>query len=249
MQILDCLTSAPSLNMTEIAQSVNLTTSTTHRSLANLVAHGLVHKDKESNRYSIGPRVLRLAHAATDNLDIAKLATQYLIALRDRTHETSAVHIHTEGPKRLVLTQVESHHALRRTYTEIGRPVPIHEGAPGKVLLAHLPNAVQEAVLSEPLASATPKTITDPDTLREELARVRDDGYAVSIEERVPGVTSLAVPVFDFSTSVVAAISVSGPSSRVSPDVIDIFVPLAIDAAEQFTVALGGGPRTVTGSV
>lgn len=239
MNILECLTLAPSLTMTEVAKSSNLTTSTTHRTLGNLVSHRLAKKDAESGKYSIGPRFLRIANAAVRNLDIASIATQHLVALRDFTNETSAVHIPTETLERLVVTQVESFQALRRTYTEIGQPVPIHEGAPGKVLLANLPPSVQETVLSRPLESATTKTVTEPTSLRGELARVRQDGVAVSIEERVPGVTSIAAPVFDFTSSVVAALSISGPSFRMTSERLQEFIPVLKETAQNITLDLG----------
>jgi IclR family transcriptional regulator, acetate operon repressor len=227
--------------VTETARLVGLTPSTTHRLLASLQEHGLVRKDPQG-RYTLGPELLRLAQVARDTVTLTDIARPVMSCLRDQTNETVALHVADLTPARIVLDQVESHQALRRTYTEVGQPVPIHEGAPGKVLLANLPETQREAVLARPLPKATPRTIVDPDALRAELKRVRDWGYALSFEERVPGISTLAVPVRDHSGQVAAAISVSGPSSRMSRSRLMEILPHAQQATADLSRTLGFDP-------
>lgn len=229
----------PELGVSEIARKVGLTTSTTHRLLATLSRHGIVRKSDANAKYALGPELLRLAHATHQTLKLTDLARPVMASLRDAAEETVGLHVADITPSRIVIEQVESRHALRRTYTEIGIPVPIHEGAPGKVLLSSLPQAVIEEVLSRPLARATRNTIVDPPALRKELERVREEGYALSIEERVPGISTVAVPVLGFDGRVVAALSVSGPSIRMDPDRLLQLVPVARVAGERLSKMLG----------
>jgi len=229
----------PTRGVSEIAREVGLTPSTTHRLLASLGALGMVRRVPNSADYALGPELLRLAYLAHQQMKLAELARPIMINLRNATGETVGLHVVDDTPARIVLDQVESPHALRRTYTEIGEPVAIHEGAPGKVLLAHLPEAVRESVLAEPLSKPTEHTIVDPDRLRTELDAVRKQGYAISVEERVPGISTVAVPIRGYDNLVGASISVSGPSSRMTLARLMDLVPVVQVSARKLSARLG----------
>jgi IclR family transcriptional regulator, acetate operon repressor len=242
-------TEHPVRGVSEIARLVGLTPSTTHRLLASLQAHALVRKAGDGTRYALGPELLRLAQVARGTMNLAELARPTMVWLRDQTDETVALHVADATPQRVVLDQVESRQPLRRTYTEVGQPVPIHEGGPGKVLLAFHPPEVQEAVLSRPLEKATPNTINQPEQLREELRKVREQDHAMSYEERIPGISTVAVPVRDHSRAVAAALSVSGPSSRMTPERLHEILPLARSAAREIGRILGYTDDVPTGDL
>jgi IclR family acetate operon transcriptional repressor len=159
--------------------------------------------------------------------------------LRDETNETVGLHVVDGRFFRVVIDQVESRHSIRRTYTNLGESIPIHQGAPGKAILAHLPTDVQQQILSGPLEAATDNTIVDPDLLKRELESVLDKGFAISLAERVPGVFTIAVPVFDYRESVVASLSVTGPSSRVSKEHLLEFAPHALKAGKDLSLMMG----------
>lgn len=125
----------PYLGVGEIAHRTGLTPSTTHRILMSLLKHQLVMKVDLRGRYGLGPRLLSLASVANETLNIGELARPFMIRLRDETGETVGLHI-LEANRRIVIDQVQSRETLRRTYTEVGQPLPLHQGAPGKVLLA-----------------------------------------------------------------------------------------------------------------
>jgi len=161
------------------------------------------------------------------------------VELRDATEETVALHRLTTNYSRMVLTQVESRHPLRRTYTEIAQEIPLPLGAPGKVLLAWLDEGQREELLAQPLASATERTVTSASALRSEIADVRARGFAISVEERLPGISTLTVPVHGRSSSVIAALSVSGPSTRLSPRRLRSFAVPAIEAASRISKSMG----------
>ena len=108
-----------------------------------------------------------------------------------------------------MVDQVESRQELRRTYTDIGVPIAAAARRPGKAILSMLPVAQQEYWLSRPIESVTPRTITDPDELRAELAMARSRGWAGSRSERTPGIRAVAAPIFDHSGAVIGALGLS----------------------------------------
>jgi IclR family acetate operon transcriptional repressor len=166
-------------------------------------------------------------------------AMPVLRALRDDTEETAAVHELLPSGERVVVDQVESRHQLRRTYTEFGIPVPLPQGAPGKVLLAFAPREQQVAVLATPLEQVLPQTITDPEVLAAQLADARARGFARSMSERTPGIRSVAAAVFDFSGQAVGCLSISGPELRMPPERMDMLGDRVVQAAWSVSELLG----------
>lgn len=229
----------PELGVSELARMTGLTRSTAHRLLSGLHAHGLVQQVPGSAKYTLGPHLLRLARIAGLRADLPQLARPAMVELRDQVGETVGLHVLSDERHRKVIDQVESHHALRRTYTDLDEPIPIHHGAPGKVLLAYLDTEIRESVLAGELEVITPKTPHDPDALREELTRIREFGHALSYEERVEGITSLGVPIFDHSGRAAACFSVSGPSTRLTPERLQECIAPAKRAAASVSALLG----------
>lgn len=232
----------PVAGVSEIAMLTKLSRSTVHRILASLAKHGLVAQLPKSSDYCLGPRLLGLADTARAHLSLELHAGPAMTALRDYTGETVALHILDDTPARRTLAQVESVHALRRTYTDIGAPLPPHQGAPGKVLLAFADEALQRSVLAGDLRSAITGTKVSVDELRAEMAHIRATGYALSLEERVPGVVGLAVPVRDHTSAVVAALSISVPAIRAGRSELEALAPRATEAAAELSAQLGHVP-------
>ena len=243
--VLACFSPArPHLPLVEVARTTGLSRSTAHRLLAALSAHGLVQQAQDSTVYSLGPRLLDLADTARPHVTPLTQASPVMTWLRDASGETVGLHVLDEdGPARRTLAQVESTQALRRTYTDLGSARPAHQGAPGKVLLAHARPAVQEAALAGPLEAAD-GTGLDAPTLRAELEQIRADGLALSLEERVPGVVALAVPVRDHTGTVTCALSISIPAVRAGREQLLALRPTALDAAAVLSARLGHVPTT-----
>lgn len=205
------------LGISDIARLTGLSTSTVHRLLLAMQENRLVRQTAD-RRYALGPLVVQLAHNGGIPATLRDAAMPALRALRDATEETAALHELLPSGERVVVSQVESHHQLRRTYTEFGIPVPLPLGAPGKVLLAFLPWQRQVEVLSRPIEQVTPHTVTDPETLAAQLAETRSRGFAMSMSERTWGIRTVAAPVFDFGARVVGCLSLSGPEMRMPVD-------------------------------
>jgi IclR family acetate operon transcriptional repressor len=231
------------LTLSEIARATGLTTSTVHRLLAAMQHNDLVRQSRE-RRYSPGPLVVRLGRggaAVATTLREAALPT--MTALRDAVEETVGLHSLLTTDERVVVDQVESHHPLRRTYTELGIPIPLPYGAPGKVVTAFLPEDRREAVLHRPLEQVTPATVVDQEALRAELEEVRAAGYALSFAERTPGIHTVAAAVFDHNGLVVGCISVSGPEIRMGADRLHTLGPRVREAAWAISQMLGASTR------
>lgn len=231
----------PVVGLSDIARLTGLSRSTVHRLLAALSAHGMVQQAPHSTSYSLGPRLLGLADTARHHLTRERQAEPVMTWLRDQCGETVALHVLDETPARHTLSQVESTQPLRRTYTDLGTPHPAHQGAPGKVLLAFAPEHVRETALSRRLASPDGSTVLRPDVLRAELEEVRRQGYAISLEERVKGVVTVAVPARDHTGEVSAALSISIPAVRAGRDELLALAPLALHAASTLSARLGYG--------
>ncbi|MFC9689619.1 IclR family transcriptional regulator [Kribbella sp. NPDC056951] len=228
----------PDLGISDLSRATGLSTSTVHRLLLAMLENGLIRQTAQ-RRYAIGPLVARLAHATGVPATLRDAAMPVLRRLRDDSEETAAVHELLPTAHRMVLDQVESRHQLRRTYTEFGIPVPLPQGAPGKVLLAFSPWERQVAVLTGRLEQVLPNTITDPDVLATQFAEIRARGYAKSATERTQGICSVAAPVFDYSGQVVGCLSISGPEMRMSPERLDELGALVAPAAWEVSELLG----------
>ena len=232
------------LTLSEIARATGLTTSTVHRLLAAMQHNQLVRQARD-RRYAPGPLLVQLVRGGAVTTTLRDVALPAMTAVRDEVEETVGLHRLTPNDERVVIDQVESHHPLRRTYTEIGMPIPLPYGAPGKVLCAWLPAPRREAVLRHEMSSLTPTTVTDPEVLRTQLDEVREQGFAVSFAERTPGIRSVAAPLFDHDGAVTGCLSVSGPEMRMSAERMESLGPRLHRAAWTVSEALGATPELV----
>jgi IclR family acetate operon transcriptional repressor len=200
------------LRMSDLAREVGLNVSTAHRLLQTLVVSGLLEQDATSDRYSPGPVLMELAEglmAADRNASTMDI----LSALAARTGESISLGARS-GSDAVVLMHVPSAHPLRFE-RKIGDRIPLHASALGKVLLAWAPEDSVTVVRDlAPLFGVTPATITTVRGMTGELRGARERGYAVSVEEEVPGIRSVSAPVLDSTGIAIAAVEVSGPCDR-----------------------------------
>jgi len=210
LALLEALASAGSpVGVGELAERTGLPQGTVHRLLQGLHRRGYVRHDA-SRKYSVGTAALRLGDAAQQSL--ARSARPFLAQLVEASGETANLAV-LEGDDVVYLAQVPSPHTLRM-FAEVGRHVPPHSTAVGKVLLAAMPREQAVALLRRiGLPRRTATTVTDLEVLTRELDAVRHDGWAADEEEQEAGVRCVAVPVFS-GEQVVAAVSLSGPAER-----------------------------------
>lgn len=237
----------PQTTVSEMAARVGMSRSTTHRLLTSLLSYELIVRDANDKTYRLGPRSLQLAGRSATSPSLAELARPTMTSLRDEVGETVGLNVR-HGVKRVVIDQVESVESLRRTYTDLGKPLPIHQGAPGKMLMATAPKEVQETILTGPLDRATDSTIVDSEELRQEITRVAKNGFAVSSGERVGGIHTVAAPVYDAQGNGIAALSVTGPASRFTDERVEAAIGPTQEAARHVSGLLGYSPKSVNGA-
>jgi DNA-binding IclR family transcriptional regulator len=231
---------APDLGVAELSRRLNLTKSTVSRLLATLEREGLLERAPGSEKYRLGPEIYRLAGQLPQFADVRAAARPFLVALAEHTRETTNLAVLADG-EAYNIDQVSSPH-LVGIGSWVGRRTPLHCVANGKALLAHLPLDVCEPLTAGPLAAYTAHTVTEPKTLRAELARVRGQGYATAVGEIEDGLNAVAAPIFDGAGQVAAAISVSGPAYRVTPERLADLGALTARAAAEISARLGYSP-------
>ena len=198
------------MRLAELEAASGLPLPTIHRLIRSLVPNGFVRQEP-SRRYALGPRLIRLGECAGRTL--GSWALPRLAALVAEIGETANLAV-LEGDVVAYVAQVPSTHSMRM-FTEVGRRVGAHCTGVGKAILAQLPDEqVRELLRRTGMPARTPRTHTDPDVLLAELGEVREQGWAVDDAEEEIGVRCVAAPVHAAST--VWAVSVSGPSGRIT---------------------------------
>jgi IclR family acetate operon transcriptional repressor len=200
-------------------------------------------------RYGLGPLLVQLARSGAVPATLRDAALPLMRALRDEIDETVAVHELLPTGERAVVDQVESRQVLRRTYTDIGVPIDLPHGAPGKAILAMLLPERQEWWLNRPIPAVTPATITDPDLLRAQLAVVRTRGWSESRAERNSGIRAVAAPVFDHTGLVVGALGTSVPDVRMDDRRAAQLGPRLREVAWEVSETLGASAEAVSRTV
>ncbi|MFC3894511.1 IclR family transcriptional regulator [Lentzea rhizosphaerae] len=223
--------------ITEIAGELGVHKSTVSRLVSVLEARGLVEQLGERGKYAIGFGVVRLAGAATGRMDLTKLGQPVCQTLADSFGETVNIAVHDAGVA-INITQARGSAAVSAV-NWIGQRTPLHATSSGKVLLAHLPVEERKRLVSLPLDAYTEHTVVDPDRLLAELETVAAQGYAACFEELELGLHAVAVPVRGHRGEVVAAMSASGPSYRLSRQRVEEIVPAMTTAAADLSAQLG----------
>lgn len=216
----------------ELAGDLELPKSTASRLLGALERQGLVEQRGRRGRFGPGPVLLRFAHRGVADRHLAELAEPHLNTLAEASQET--INLAVPGALGVEhIAQVESSHFLG-TGQWIGRRVPYHCTAVGKVLVAF-----GAADLPDALEPLTPATVVDRDRLAAVLETVRADGCAAAIDELETGLASLAAPVLGAGGDAVAALAISGPSVRLHPQRVAELQPQLIHEARALSTRLG----------
>lgn len=237
--VLDCFsTTQPELGVREVARQTNLSPSTAGRLMADMREAGILQQNPVTRAYSLGSKILSWAGVYLSSLDLRDIALPYMEDLRQKTGETISLYL-LDGADRLCIERMESHHTVR-IVTRVGKRLPLYAGSGGKAMLAFLPEAQIENILtSGKLVPFTPATLVDPQGLREELVKVRQQGYAISVGEWLADAAGVATPIFGRDGGVIGAISISGPTSRCTPEQIEEYADCLMQAAYDISLQLG----------
>jgi IclR family transcriptional regulator, acetate operon repressor len=216
------------MRLSEIARTAGLHIATTQRILNVLLERGFATRAAEA--YTAGPAALAVAHAFLVTNPLGVLAQQTLQLLAAKTSCTASLHVRVEHT-RVVIARVESGAPLSYVLP-VGERLPLHLGGAGKTFLADLPAAEVDAILDEvgpiTLASGAVESRAD---VKKQLKKIRSDGYAVAVSERLYGIASIVAPVRTGDGALAAVIGITAPAERLSEQQVSELIPEVRNAA------------------
>lgn len=236
LAILDMLARLGEVGVTEIAQELDVHKSTAFRLVEALEAWQLVEQVSERGKYRLGFGVVRLAGAATARPDLSREGRVVCERLAAELDETVNVAIADQGQATNVMQVHGSAAVTARNW--IGQRTPMHATSSGKVLLAWSVDEERERALDD-LTPMTPNTRTDRVKLLDELATVRERGWASTVEELEVGLNAVAAPIRAAGGEVIAALSLSGPAYRVEPASYSAIAEKIVAGADEISFRIG----------
>jgi IclR family KDG regulon transcriptional repressor len=231
------------LGVTELSRRLNLHKNNVFRLLATLEQRGYIEQSSANERYRLGAKCLELGETFCRSHSLLDQARPILQSLAREASET--VHLAQMTSFEVVHVDAQVYHQPILTPSRVGQRLPIHCTALGKVLLGLAPERCRQAydetvVAGREISPRTRATIVDPTKLFEHLRTVAGQGYALDLEECEEGLSCAAVPVYDRTGLVVAALSVSGPAFRLGVDeLIRNIVPKVTASADRLSHDLG----------
>jgi DNA-binding IclR family transcriptional regulator len=248
VEILDVLAHrSDGVTISELVGAVGVPRTTVYRILNTLQDHGLIRRAISGN-YSLGPKLLHLASQVSGGdpgYDLASIATPHLERLSAALGEAAKLSVVEDGLV-LVLAAVQDKRAYALA-VKSGERMPLHVGAAGKVLLAHLTEDLAAAALSRDAARFTPTTIADHKQLADELALIRRQGWAEDRGEFMPGIQAFAAPVIQQNGGTVGAVSVpylAGASQKRQAEILKAVIAAARDVSGAIPVVAGFSAQT-----
>lgn len=227
--------------LSNLAEEIDLNISTVHRLLNTLRLRGFIEQEEDSGKYYLGLKTFEIGNAAKKNINLISIAKPYMQDLVDQCNETTNLAILDEGEV-VYIEQVASTNMVKM-FAQIGSRGPAYCTGTGKCLLAYEdPDKWSELFAKMEFRKFTDNTKVDSEVLRAELKEIRQRGYAIDRGEMEEGVRCVAAPIRNHEGEVIAAVSVSGPSIRLTEKYIEEEVIAAvIEVANQISARLGHG--------
>lgn len=227
----------PRLSLAEIAVRLDLPKSTAHNLLQTLLSRGLVEK-VDSDHYALGTTLITLTQGVRVNVELRDRAAPLLRELADLCRESVLLAI-LDGSYLLYVYAIESRSRLLAR-TAVGVRVPLHCTAIGKAILAHLPQAEAETILtSVGMAPSTEATITDLPTMWKELELTRQRGFSIDRQEHESATFCIGAPIFDASGRILAACSISGTDPEIIHGRLDLLSQHVMQCSNDISRLLG----------
>lgn len=246
LQVLECFSRAErGLGLAEIAVRTRLPKATTHRLLASLKSIGFIEQDHGGDQYRLGMKLFELGSVVLANMELPREAQPFV----DRLAAMSGAAVHLcvfDGAQAVFIDRRRADNATRNTLTLL-EGAPVHCTSVGKAMLAFQPARVVERVIAAGLTGFTANTLTTAERLREDLAQIRERGWALDDEEHEPGTRCVAAPIRNGAGQVIAAISASGPPEVMAPEKDEAHALLVTGIAGELSRRLGHVPAEPRG--
>ena len=235
----------PELGVSDIAELMGLHKATTHRIMMTLLNYGYLERTADGEKYRLGLKLAAAGLRVVQRLDFRHEALPYMRQLTEKFGENCDLGVYDQGE--VFGVEVLPGNQAVMIAARIGFRLPMHCSASGKVFLAFLPDAERDRLLRQPLEAHTANTITSVPELRRQLAEVQKQGYAVDNAELEAQIRAVAVPVRNRDGEIIAAMSIPGPASRMTPERIAEIAQELLEAAAAVSARMGW--RGSTGSL
>lgn len=238
-KILECIAKNNNLaGVTTISNDIQLSKSTVHSLLSTLLQMGYVQQEEKEGKYSLGLKLFELGQVVYYSMDLRTIAMPYLTELSRKHEETIHLGVLSDGEV-VYVDKVDSPRSIRTT-SKIGKRSPVHCTGLGKMLLSSLPDdEIKKIIASKGLAKYTDQTITDADVLYQHIQEIRKNGFALDNEEIEEGLVCSAAPIKNAFGETIAAISVSGPSHRLTEERLQQVTEDVVYACREISKKLG----------
>ncbi|MEH7342423.1 IclR family transcriptional regulator [Bacillus sp. JJ1532] len=212
------------LTLNEITKKSKLSKPTVFRLLTSLEVTGFLTKTKNTHqdvRYRLGLKLLELGNLVSEQLELRTIALPLMRKICADINE--AVHlVILDGDKAVFIEKIESSHAVR-LYTRVGKRSDLYIGSGPKLLLAYMPETQQQALIEKmKFNKLTPYTIDNKETLYKEIDKIKTNGYSISFSEQDHETIGISYPILNYTQNVVAALTVSGPNTRMQNRIEEI---------------------------
>jgi DNA-binding IclR family transcriptional regulator len=238
LQVLISYSEREELGVTELSNKLGLHKNNVFRLLATLEQMGYIRQNPRTEAYRLGPKIFELSVVFKYQMGLIKVARPYLEDVWSRFNETTYLGI-LRDIYAIYIDCIETTNTIR-VVPRIGKQLPAYATAIGKAQLAYLSSGEIERLFRDrKLVKFTPNTKTDVKEIENELARVKELGYAIDYEEYQLEVRCVGAPIRDYTGRVIAAISVSGPSYRFPDDRLGLMGEMIREVANEISKALG----------
>ncbi|MBI4014014.1 MAG: IclR family transcriptional regulator [Candidatus Rokubacteria bacterium] len=226
--------------LAELSRAVRAPKSSVFKIVSTLEAEGFISRNRLTDKYQLTLKLLALGTAAVERINLRRELYPFLKELKDRTGECVNLGILHDG-KAIYVESLEGPGPVK-VIVQPGQELSLHSTALGKVLLANLPaSEIDRLLAGKRLEAHTPRTCTNVARLKNELAQVRRQGYALDVEEDALDMTCAGAPIRDHTGGVVAAVSVTAPRYRMSRVMLRATASAVVEAAERMSRWLGCG--------
>lgn len=230
------------MTLTEISKAAGWPKSTVHGLLATLREYQIVDQNENTGAYRLGVRLFELGNVVARSWDVRSIAMPAMQRLNNRLGEMVQLAVEEKGEV-LYLEKVDSSHMMR-IVSEIGTRLPMHCSGLGKVLLAYKkPHEISWILSKRGMPAMTSRTVTDPKLLEKELAKVKEQGYAIDDREIMEGLRCVAAPIWDREGKVRFAISIAGYVGSMQGQHLEEAVKLLLETSMEISKAMGYRPK------
>ncbi len=245
LRVIDWLIQTPTsaIGVREMAGALSIAPSSAHRLLTALLDEGYVQQDAQSQRYSLGPAMMRWAHLIVARTPVRDVAIGHMRELVDTCNETALLGLYSASRQEMMFAaSVDSSHPLRYAI-QLNTWVPVYAGASGLAIMAFLPPSEITSIIKRTrLLPLTESSVTEPYKLEASLAAVRAAGFAFSRGQRIAGAVGIAAPIFGGDGRVMGDIALTIPAQRFDERGRDRLIEQLLQCTAAVTRDIGGNP-------